>query len=342
MILFLAPSSSAQNREFADRYRALIGEVEARPDDPMLRLEAAYWAGVSIQPREALQVLGTIDPATLPNASGMGPANQLYWIYLTSLWNLCGEHDRELAAAHTYAGLFPDGRWRPHLLIRPLASLGRVDEVSRVIDAEEADSNGDLARLTSLATGYFLDHGFGEAARQMIDREHAWFDDQLPIDAETDGGLEYAVSLYYAGRWIEAEERLRQLIHNDPDDYMALGYLGLVALRAGDAEEVADVDSRLAEVELPEWRLGANTVFRARIAAAQGEIERAVGLLEQALAEGYRQPAELRAAVAREFSPYLEHPRYRDFLRPGAGGLPACDGGPADEEDSVRSGGSLP
>jgi Flp pilus assembly protein TadD len=164
----------------------------------------------------------------------------------------------------------------------------------------------------------------------------------LPIDAETDGGLEYAVNLYYAGRWMEAGERLRRLARNDPDDYRALGYLGLVALQAGDAEEVADLDSRLAEVELPEWRLGANTVFRARIAAAQGEIERAVDLLEQALAEGYRQPAELRAAVAREFSPYLEYPRYRDFLRPGTGGMQACDGGPAEGEESIRSGGSLP
>jgi len=320
LVLFLTcitvSTGFAQSVEFAEEYRALLKEAEANPDDPVRWLLAGYYAGISIQPHEAIRILESIDPLTLPDSSYVQFPSTMYWLYLTSFMNMAGEHEQELEAAKQYGELFPEGFWK-YLTVRALAALGRVEDVKRVIRSAEGHPSGMPASvLMSVGAGHLLDHGYVEAAEELAARELAWYEARPLVHEDTDNRSDYAMSLYVSGRWEEAHGLLLQLAEEDSDAYRVRGYQGLVAARTDDAGGAASADRWLADLELPDMLRGINTVYRARIAAAQGDIERAVALLEQALAEGFRKPAELRARVAWEFVPYLDHPAYRDFLRP--------------------------
>jgi len=309
LILLLAPSLYAQNKEFADSARTWMERVEANPDDPVARVEAAYWAGLSIQPYEALRLLESIDTATFPDSSVM--PELYYWIYRAAFLNMTRQHERELAVAKEYTALYPDAWATPVLLARAFASLGRTEELNRLIDEEEADSGGNPTMLMDAGARHLLDHGYAEASARLTERQIAWYEARPLVEGEDDFRFDYARALYRSGRWDEAETRMLQLADEDPDDEGPQVYLALLAARKGDLLRAAESDAKLAELEPP---LG--SIYRARVAAVRGDIELAMALLEQALEEGVRMPAELKPSLVWEFAPYLDHPAYRDFLRP--------------------------
>jgi hypothetical protein len=76
-----------------------------------------------------------------------------------------------------------------------------------------------------------------------------------------------------------------RLTEEYPENITFLGYSGLVAARSGNRGSALQVSDRLAALEDP-YLFGQNTYWRACIAAALGERERAVDLLRQAFAEG--------------------------------------------------------
>ena len=78
----------AQSAALAEEYRSALADAEADPDDPVRWLLAGYYAGISVQPLEAIRILESIDPLTLPDSSYVPFPNHLYWIYLTSFRNM--------------------------------------------------------------------------------------------------------------------------------------------------------------------------------------------------------------------------------------------------------------
>ena len=315
LLLLWTSAGLGQSPEFVRLYEEHLAEAEEDPDDPEKWMMVGLFAGVSLRPQEAIRILESIDPTTIPGFNG-----ELYWVYLSGFLNMAGEHERELAAAKQYAEMFPDGRFHPYLSLRSLAAVGRVDEANQLIEAVPPDSTDapgyDAEGLAALA-GHFRDHGYAEAADDFRAREVAWYEAHPIIpDEETDYRIDYAAALYKSARWQEAEALFLQLADENPEEMTARAYRGLLAARRGDAEGATAADAWLADREVSERRPGFNTLYRARIAAAQGDIERAVALLERTLEEGYRAPAELRGSLAWDFEPYLDHPAYRDFLRP--------------------------
>jgi hypothetical protein len=92
----------------------------------------------------------------------------------------------------------------------------------------------------------------------------------------------------------------------------------LLAARRGDPGAARRLDTELAALDEP-YLLGAQTVWRARIAAVLGENDRALRLLRQAFSEG--QDSRLRWALHtdRDFDELRENPALRAMYTPGPG-----------------------
>ena len=138
-----------------------------------------------------------------------------------------------------------------------------------------------------------------------------------------------ALLLVEAERWDEARAALRALLARDPARVSAVGALGVVAARTGDHDGAARADAALAAPR-PHAQ-GRPSLWRARIAAALGDREHALVLLQDALAHGYpvMQGHPVLPGGAREFdyaetllhadallAPLWGEPRFRALLEP--------------------------
>ena len=111
----------------------------------------------------------------------------------------------------------------------------------------------------------------------------------------------------------EAHAAYQVLARESPDNLGFQLYLGILAARLSQRDEAARVDSLLAAQELP-YERGQLAVNRARIAAALGDRERAVNLLQDAFSRGtgygiwlHREPA---------FDGLRDYPAFLELLRP--------------------------
>jgi hypothetical protein len=140
-------------------------------------------------------------------------------------------------------------------------------------------------------------HGHAGAAETILEKEVLREADIVP------GGVpvrDRAHLLHRLGRHSEALALWRQVAKEHPDSLEAIGSLGITAARVGNTAVALEMDGRL-ETWPDTLKRGRHTFWRAKIATALGDKERAVELL-------HRVPT-LKWAV------YLE--AHRDFdLRP--------------------------
>ncbi len=124
-------------------------------------------------------------------------------------------------------------------------------------------------------------HGDSAAALEVAERAVRWFESR---SAERSRGerIDWAEALYRVGRMVEATSIFRALAQEFPNDVRYRGWLGILAAKTGRLNEASETDAQLADWDQPFTR-GANTYWRAAIAAALGDHERAVRLLAQAL-----------------------------------------------------------
>jgi predicted Zn-dependent protease len=125
------------------------------------------------------------------------------------------------------------------------------------------------------------------------------------------GGLARALAL--AGRGEEARAVVERLAGEKPDDPNYLGHLGVLAAGRGDRAGAQRVSAQLDALTQPYLR-GRHTLWRARIAAALGERERAVALLRDALQQGQGYNALFHTVV--DFEPLRDYAPFRELLRP--------------------------
>ena len=104
-----------------------------------------------------------------------------------------------------------------------------------------------------------------------------------------------------------------KLAEDFPDDFFFHGWLGLIAVRRGDRAAADSISASLAERTGP-ITPGGVPYTRARIAAALGERERAVALLQDAFAQGWEYSVWDHRSI--DFESLRDYPPFQKLLRP--------------------------
>ena len=260
------------------------------------------------RPREALAAHREFN-----RERGLLKAEELYWRWLSTARHMIGDHRRELKDARAGRVRQPELMGPLFVELRALAALGRTDEVERAIEQTLSLPKQDFTPgAVMLHTAAELRaHGHHKAAAHVLARAFAWHEARPP--EERQALRETLARTYYdAKRWQEARTLFQELVTEQPDRGLRLGFSGAVAARLGDRAEAERVSAGLAS--LPNQRNASNTVWRAKIAAALGDQERALALLQQALTEGMRYDLWLHTDL--DFEQLRRHPRFRELVEP--------------------------
>jgi DNA-binding SARP family transcriptional activator/TolB-like protein len=213
-----------------------------------------------------------------------------FWERFTVALHLAGDHARELAIAREARRALPAAPLPVYLEARALAALGRVAALNQAIkDLEAYKENADsLGVWISLLAREVETSGDTLAATLLHDRAVSWFATLPPEDlAKSTRQLQLGIALYRGGRYAEARPIFATLVADTSRNVRSAnfdpqGYLGGVYAYLGDR---ARADS-IIDVLLSDRRGAGNYALNwsARIAAAMGDRERAVGYLRRLVA----------------------------------------------------------
>jgi tetratricopeptide (TPR) repeat protein len=296
--------------------------LEALRISRALAQQSPNWVGAAAlnaiytnRPRQAIEELERTDP-------NKGSVKTLgwYWSVLTWARHMLGDHRRELRDARRGREQHPDLRGTLYNEVRALAALGRTDEVRLLLDelanlppsviwgqAEEAAYAGLELRA----------HGDVDAAREVLGIALDQLRAHSPNEAQG-GAYRYSLAqtLYWAEQWQEAGDIVLQLATENPDNVDYVGYLGVVYARLGNTAEASRISNELAALDRP-YLWGANTCWRARIAAVLGDRERSVELLRQAFNEGLTNGNyDVSFHTDTDFEVLRDHPQFQELTRP--------------------------
>jgi tetratricopeptide (TPR) repeat protein len=260
------------------------------------------------RPREALQVLGTLDPER-----GWLRDWAPYWWEITHALHKLGEHKRELEEAQRGYRIHPNqGACMLRFQARALAALGRVDEIDHVLDQiEQAPDLRNHLRWLLDPADFLRLYGHTAAAQAVAERAINWFESAAIDDAGARDA--YASALFLAGRFDDARNILDALVAEYPDNLTYRGRRGVLAVIRGDtAQATVDLDW-LRNLNRP-YLDGYHKFWRGVIVAAMGERETAMELLRQAFAEGTRHYLETFRQA--ELESLRGYPPFEEFMRP--------------------------
>ncbi len=312
------------NRLLLDWIRSLVaGDIPAQleyardmadmvPDAEALTLVATS-ALAANRPREALGALEALRPD-----EGLMRGFFLYREYLTAALHSLGEHRRELMEARRGRAQYPSQPSFIESEMRAMAALGRTAELDSLADAllvfpvDPQWSVGDMLRRSALE---LRAHGQETTvAGSLLQRSLAWFrsasTSEVPL---TDRQFGLAQAYYEAGELDSARvlaERLGQIY---PDSVSFAGLLGVVLASGGETEGAHRMDQRLQQFRQP-YLYGSPELWRARIAAVQGEQDAALSLVREALQHGRSFGLDIHTYS--EFAAMKDDPKFREVLRP--------------------------
>lgn len=291
-------------------------EVSARGGRLFPGTTAQFVAGLDAirinRPGEAIRILLSLSPER-----GWLRHFYDYWDMLCSAHHMLGEHAVELVVARRGRQQSPTLSSLLAYEVRALAPGGMGRELEDCL-AKATDlppqPGWPPARLAILAAAEMRAHGHAAAGKRMAERAVRW------LEEDTSHGLfgassrgELARALCLAGRWTEAEEILRELAQQFPQNVDYRGRLAVLAARMGD-RDAADRGDRTLQLLNRPYLFGRETVWRARVAALLGEEDRAVRLLVRAFAEGHSHGVELHADP--DLEPLRKDEAFRRLLRP--------------------------
>jgi len=237
--------------------------------------------------------------------------------------HLLGDHRRELEESRLALGYAPGNMGLVVAEARALAALGRVDELTRLIDESttiprEGDSPGGVMLE---AARELRAHGHPDEALGIASRAVDWERGRKPeVMATENHRAELAEALYLAERWEEAEGLFSTLAAERPDVARYQGFIGAIAARCGDRDRAQRIRAELTRPGLdllhePTWtRVQAATFWRAHIALLLGDRDSAVDLLSDALARGL--PFGLYFHNDPDFESLRDYPPFLELIRP--------------------------
>ncbi|WP_284349538.1 serine/threonine-protein kinase [Roseisolibacter agri] len=270
----------------------------------------AYLQGPSLNalgfPRRALAELDALDPMS----GGLRGRIFYYGYVLTSLHAL-GQHERALEVARRARAQYPNRLLATQTELHALAVLGRTTEVMRLLDAVEArptESRTSVGGAAVAALWEARSHGHGDLARAIgswLQARPGLFSAstraQLSEGVYVSGGARSLAAdvLVATDQWDRAARLADSLLTQAPQDPGALGLAALAAAKRGDRPRAAQLAARLTQAavradSLPAVsgrhrrnRHDANLRWRAGVAAALGDFERATSLLREQAEGGW-------------------------------------------------------
>jgi DNA-binding SARP family transcriptional activator/tetratricopeptide (TPR) repeat protein/TolB-like protein len=290
-------------------YQAVVRQARLAPGS-VGHYQVAEQARRLNRPAEAIRVLREIDPER-GELRGWTP----YWREATAAHHMLGNHRQELREARRARALNPDNPGVLALEVRALAALGRTRDLDSLLEERKANPSTswpEPGALMQLAAQELHSHGFREPARELHGRAVDWYR-TLRRTHPGDHRRAHARALYTAGKWAEAETLFRELASEDPEDVHLQGYLGTLAARRGDRARAEQISGRLSEMRQP-YLWGANSYWRACIAAHLGEREQAVQLLRDAFSQGRQYGPHLHTDI--DLEPLADYAPFRELIRP--------------------------
>ncbi|MFN2317956.1 MAG: protein kinase [Gemmatimonadales bacterium] len=297
-----------------DGPRALAAARGAAAVAPGSRSEynAALTANALNQPAAALEHLRAVD-----TEHGLMRGWSSYWTQLAHALHLLGRHREELDAVRQARVRYPDRRVNLVLEARALAALGRTAAVDSLLAATESLptdtywSQGAMLVITGEELAVRADTA---AARDWFARAVEWYRTRAFEPGAPIGHREWlALAHYHRGEEVAAARVLAGLVADDSTRLLYRGTLAVIRARAGDTTAATRLLRRPGPNEL-----GVHTVFRARIAAVQGDEQRAIALLTEALGQGVDGWAWVHTGAWRDFISMREDPRLRRIMAPGS------------------------
>jgi tetratricopeptide (TPR) repeat protein len=277
------------------------------------------------RPREALENLATFD-MNREWAQSWAP----YWNVVTAANHLLEDHRRELELAREGYRLNPDRMLMLAWLVRGLAGQGRWGEIQTLLARSEGIRGPD--RMTSgtvmlIAAQELRRHGHNYEALECLERALEWSYSIPTDDPRTDWLRTFRPQvLYHKGSLqqklgsAEANAGLRQALEafeawaeSDPFNPTALGHLGAIHARLGEAAKARELSDSLDNLDQAYLR-GQHTYARARIAALLGERDEAVRLLWQSVGEGVSFGVAMHSDP--DLEPLHDFPPFQEFIRP--------------------------
>ena len=239
------------------------------------------------------------------------------WDLLTQAHHLLEDHHTELREARRVRTRVPDLIDMAWPEVRALASLGRVPDLLRVLDACVGLRWTDAVNPGRVMVGAVEElqvHGFEARTLDVLERFHMWHDTLSRGErSRSDLRLDLGRALYAEQRFAEAREVFAELLRETPDHPEYMRFLGTIAARMGDLDEAGSWSQSLAELP-SKYLFGRHTLGRAALAARSDDPESALSLLKGAVSQG------LVFGIALHADPDLcvlgDSPGYREFLRP--------------------------
>jgi tetratricopeptide (TPR) repeat protein len=263
------------------------------------------------RPREAIAIVRQSDPER-----GELKGWSSYYDVLAEAHLWLGEYDAALDAARRLQADHPALDVGARRAMEALAAQGRLGLVDSVLESalQSSPDPGDLLRF---AGSVLRLAGQEDAAQRQFTRAVG---EARAALARLGGGpsaaarLALSENLLLAGELDEAEPLLQALALERPTLMGPITGLARIAARRGDEATVAEIDRRLAERATERFNRGTATYRRARIAAVQGDAERAARLLEQSMREG--EAIYQMIWTDPEFAAVRAHPAMRAVLAP--------------------------
>ena len=291
--LTLDISAARCRNNWEEGYELARKQASLRPRSTYAIFTAGLFALYSGHFHAALDVFGSINPE-----HDLGwlsdSAKTIYWRDYTAALHLIASHDEEWRLAEQVVTAFPHRAFPRLLDALALAGLRRGNdalaqlEVALRLPEDAAAKLGSGASPGLMAAILALDlrlHGDSAAAQNAARRSVQWFKESPERLVGQLSRYYLARSLMLLGRMDEAVTTVASRPLADSLNMLYLGLEGALAAYKGSSREAERIEARLAELATPKT---SSVVLsqRARIAVALGHQERALQLLQSAVAAG--------------------------------------------------------
>jgi serine/threonine protein kinase len=310
----LRAESQGKNEE---ALRAILQLQKLAPREALYNfLVVAEEIGLN-KPRQALDVFEKVE---LPE-SWLNTNSGINWYaYWCIAHYFLGNHKKELEVARRARKSFPDALGLMINEARALAAGGKIEEVKKVIDESllSRSSAGTAGRVMLAAARELRLRGYQEAFKDIAGRAVEWYRGRAAgKEVSEEQRSEVAAALYVSEQWEEAGALIEKLRSEKPDNIDYLGYGGALAARRGNKEDALKISEELKKIDRP-YIFGAQTYWRARIAALLGMKEEAVELLRQSFAQGNYYVSARRGLIIQEadLDPLRDYAPFKELMKP--------------------------